>query len=205
MSNAQPNHDAALRRSFVPQERKVIYLASRLPPQHPAKQSVPHGAGPEAWELLRSAFRLLRSWPVPACHQRKKVGEQDQRQHSRRLRVVPRGGGSWPVVRPTAPAVGASSRLRLTTRGQVVICCLLLLLSALGVLLPVGTSRAGEDSTSLRVRYLVVQEGQTLWGIARQELPDTDPRDAVLRIQALNALDSAQVRSGQRLAIPNPP
>lgn len=48
----------------------------------------------------------------------------------------------------------------------------------------------------------MVAPGETLWAIASEVAPTSDPRDVVDAIKRLNALDSAQLVAGQRLAIP---
>ena len=40
---------------------------------------------------------------------------------------------------------------------------------------------------------MTVQDGQTLWEIARMVAPDTDPRATIARIVDLNALPSADL------------
>jgi hypothetical protein len=49
---------------------------------------------------------------------------------------------------------------------------------------------------------IVVQPGQTLWGIATAVAPHDDPRDTVLRLEHLNGLDGAGIRAGQQLLVP---
>lgn len=48
---------------------------------------------------------------------------------------------------------------------------------------------------------VVVQPGDTLWDIARTQMPEEDPRDAVARIRELNQLPSAQIFPGQVLTL----
>ena len=50
---------------------------------------------------------------------------------------------------------------------------------------------------------VVVQPGETLWAIATQVAPKTDPRVTVQRIIALNGLRNADVLAGQQLALPS--
>ncbi|WGW13142.1 LysM peptidoglycan-binding domain-containing protein [Saxibacter everestensis] len=58
------------------------------------------------------------------------------------------------------------------------------------------------SSTAEVVEYVTVQDGQTLWGIASEAAPNSDPRDTITKIVELNQLDGTVVRTGQRLAIP---
>jgi hypothetical protein len=48
----------------------------------------------------------------------------------------------------------------------------------------------------------VVQPGETLWVIAESVDPDTDPRETVARIVAMNDLPDSSVLVGQELQIP---
>jgi LysM repeat protein len=52
---------------------------------------------------------------------------------------------------------------------------------------------------------VIVQPGQTMWGLASTIAPNDDPRDTIARIADLNGLTVAQasaVRPGQRLIVP---
>ena len=100
------------------------------------------------------------------------------------------------------------TRLRLTRRGRVVLASLVALplagalaWSALGA----GSAVAApDDSAAPGVVFatVMVAPGETLWAIASEVAPTADPRDVVDAIKRLNALDSAQLVAGQRLAIP---
>lgn len=50
-------------------------------------------------------------------------------------------------------------------------------------------------------REVVVQPGDTLWSIARVQVPDEDPRDVVGSMRELNQLDSADIFPGQVLTV----
>lgn len=103
-------------------------------------------------------------------------------------------------VEPAAPPVG----LRLTRRGRLVV--LVAFLAAMlsgGVLFGYSTSRAsGEAASPREYQYVLVQPGQTLWGIARAAAPGQDPRATIERIRDLNALPDTGVQAGQRIALP---
>ena len=132
----------------------------------------------------------------------------------RHLRLVsgvsPLVPGAEPVIErdgAPAPATVGRSSLRLTRRGRAVVrlaIAILLALLALAIVLSWGRAAEArpEPGSPVPVRYHVVRPGETLWGIAAEELPRTDRRDAVARIIELNALGSAGVSAGQRLAVP---
>ncbi|GAA4682452.1 LysM peptidoglycan-binding domain-containing protein [Nocardioides nanhaiensis] len=112
------------------------------------------------------------------------------------LRVVaPAGeesGPAWQDVRP-----GAS--LRLTRRGRaVVLAAGLLLVLAVFLLVPGGSSASGEDRTEV----VTVGTGQTLWQIASVRAEGGDVREMVEHIKDLNGLDSGILLAGQDLRVP---
>lgn len=99
------------------------------------------------------------------------------------------------------------SKLRLTRRGRVVFgaigmvaaAALLALLAALGSTEAVASEASG---THQEFPYVVVQSGSTLWSVATGLDPESDPRDLVSEIVALNQLNGSGVDAGQPLAVP---
>lgn len=138
----------------------------------------------------------------------------------RHLRLVsgvsPTIPGAGPVVAPVTARVARPEAtlpqrpqrpVRLTRRGRAVVrlaVAIMLVLLALAVVLSWGRAAEArpEPGAPLPVRYHVVLPGETLWGIAAEELPGVDRREAVARIVEFNALGSAGVSAGQRLAVP---
>ena len=57
---------------------------------------------------------------------------------------------------------------------------------------------AGEEYAYTEV---VVQPGDTLWSIARTQVPSEDPRDIVGSLRDLNQLESADIFPGQVLTV----
>jgi hypothetical protein len=110
--------------------------------------------------------------------------------------------------RPTAPA---TSRLRITRRGRLVLTSLVVSpLIALGVVAGVNatsaiaTSEGAGSSTSIvEFDYLTINAGESLWQVAERIAPASDPRDVIAEIVSLNQLTSSAVEPGQRLAIPS--
>ncbi len=72
----------------------------------------------------------------------------------------------------------------------------------LGVLLIDRTAEAGSTLRPVPVTYRAVLPGETLWEIAGEVAPGVDRRDTVARILELNALSTAGVYAGQRIAVP---
>lgn len=102
--------------------------------------------------------------------------------------------------------------VRLTPRGVFVVrlvwvmAGLALLWSGLAVAQAVGVADpvAGESLERVRATQVLVtvQEGDSLWGIARSHGPSADVRDDVLAIVRANNLTSSHVRVGQVLVVP---
>lgn len=103
------------------------------------------------------------------------------------------------------------TRTRLTRRGRIVVAGLIIasmmLVAALAWL--VGTARAdtagsGVPSSAVyhSLRSVVVLPGQSLWSIATQYEPGSDPRNAIQEIIDLNALSGTAVQPGQQLWLP---
>jgi LysM repeat protein len=122
------------------------------------------------------------------------------------LSVVPDvpSAHAGPSARAHAGVAGEPP-LRLTRRGRLVLRALVVIaLAALittTALVLARSARADADSHA-PVRYHVVMPGETLWGIATQLSPNTDPRDTVAHIVEVNHLPSSGVLAGQRLVIP---
>ncbi len=54
-----------------------------------------------------------------------------------------------------------------------------------------------------RFKVYFVAEGDTLWAIAKQTLPDnTDIRDYISEIRQTNDMTGANIKAGQKLMIP---
>jgi len=68
--------------------------------------------------------------------------------------------------------------------------------------LAAGAVRRGEAPDPPAQRAVVVREGDTLWSIAQQVRPDTDPRVTVEAIVAVNEVDPGALVPGQSLAVP---
>jgi nucleoid-associated protein YgaU len=60
-----------------------------------------------------------------------------------------------------------------------------------------GTAPAGYET-------VVVQRGDTLWGLAAQRYPGEDVRLKVGEIERLNSLNGPELQTGQTLKVPTP-
>ncbi|MFL6288907.1 MAG: LysM peptidoglycan-binding domain-containing protein [Actinomycetes bacterium] len=61
---------------------------------------------------------------------------------------------------------------------------------------------SGGSTSSDAASTWVVQPGETLWSIAEKVAPNTDPRETVARIVAMNDLPDAAVAVGQEIYVP---
>ncbi len=107
----------------------------------------------------------------------------------------------------TAAAPVVRTRLRMTTRGRRVLATLAALpaVVALGVgILSGGGALASGDAGASAGSFdtVTVMPGESLWTIAQDIAPDSDPRDVIDEIVRLNALSSSAVDAGQSIAIP---
>lgn len=103
--------------------------------------------------------------------------------------------------------VANSTRLRLTTRGKVVIALFIgaLTLVALFFALSLGAPTAQADEGGAQVTQfesVAVMPGDTLWSIAATVAPSADARDFIFDVAKLNQLTTTELQIGQELAIP---
>ena len=110
---------------------------------------------------------------------------------------VVRGRGASPS---RASAGSASSSLRLTHRGRMVV--LALLLAVCGVV-AVWLAPAGRAADPVPPPVTaVVQPGDTLWSFVERNIPSNDAFGAINDVRRLNRLESYTIQPGQRLLLP---
>jgi LysM repeat protein len=103
-----------------------------------------------------------------------------------------------------APKTLTAGHIRLTRRGRLVLLIAAVLCMLLGFLLGDTLSfKGGTISPPAASHSIVVQPGQTLWGIATQVAPHADPRATVQQIIVLNHLPSTSLQAGETLAVPS--
>jgi nucleoid-associated protein YgaU len=76
--------------------------------------------------------------------------------------------------------------------------------TVLSVLLGFGFARVAQGSAPVATEAVVVQRGDTLWGIAAQRYPNEDVRVKVGEIERLNGLGGPELQAGQSLKLPPP-
>ncbi|WP_205730051.1 LysM peptidoglycan-binding domain-containing protein [Blastococcus sp. TF02-8] len=107
-----------------------------------------------------------------------------------------------PVARVRV-ASAPPARLRLTARGRRLV-AVLGLAAAVG-LVALGDALGGEGEDGLALMgtsSVVVERGDTLWGIAQAVAGDGDVREVVDRIVELNGLQGGEIEPGQVLSLP---
>jgi hypothetical protein len=108
-------------------------------------------------------------------------------------------------VRATRPEVTASSPLRLTRRGRLVVTLVLTCLIVAAFVVAGGASVATrEGGAAEAVRIVEVEQGQTLWQIAASVAAPGETGEMVYRIRELNSLPGSGLVEGQELAVPLP-
>lgn len=105
----------------------------------------------------------------------------------------------------TTPAT--KPNLHFTRRGKLVITTLTLILFAVCLTI-VWNHLAGREAVATEnqlpetYQQIVVQPGDTLWGIAARVAQQTDHNETLDRIVAYNDLESSELEVGQTLYIP---
>ena len=108
-------------------------------------------------------------------------------------------GGYAAPVRSTA----ARSHLRMTRRGRAALLGLVATpLVVLALAFGINAGGAIGTSSSTPLTKITVVGGETLWSVAKQIAPTSDPRDVVADIMSVNNLDTADIYPGERLSIP---
>ena len=113
---------------------------------------------------------------------------------------------------PTPPRCGPRpsmaaerSPVHLTRRGRVLL--LALLVAVLFGAFSLG--RAAPQAASVNqsgpvLEQVTVQQGESLWTVARRIAPHNDPREVIAQIRRLNDLATWQLQAGQQLLLPVP-
>lgn len=65
-----------------------------------------------------------------------------------------------------------------------------------------ATTALSSEKPAQNEKYTVVRQGDTLWNIAIEHDPDSDPRITVNAICKLNCLDSKSLQPGMLLRLP---
>ena len=107
------------------------------------------------------------------------------------------------LVKTAAQPRSAQPRLRITRRGRAVLMTLIaipIVLAALFFALNGGGAIAG-NGPSVPLEQVTIEPGQTLWGLAEEYAPHSDPRDFVAEVVNLNGIVDV-LEAGQVIDIP---
>lgn len=110
---------------------------------------------------------------------------------------------------PATPEAVGPVALRLTRRGRLLRTSVLAVLAVVMVAASVAQLsgepvRAGSEPTVVvATAEVVVEQGDSLWSIARRVAPGSDPRDVVYGVRELNGLRSNLIQPGQVLLVPS--
>jgi len=110
-----------------------------------------------------------------------------------------------PAAAVPEAAVAPRTRLRITRRGRLVLTALVAAPLALGaglVALNGGAAVAAKDASGVTLERVTVSSGQSLWDLAEEIAPSSDPRDVIASLVDLNRLPTSDVSAGQQLAVP---
>jgi LysM repeat protein len=91
----------------------------------------------------------------------------------------------------------------MTKRGRAVLLTVVstpLVIAAL--VLGINAGQATATSSSTPLAKITVVGGDTLWNVAKEIAPNSDPRDVIADLISVNRLSSADIQPGQTLAIP---
>src|SRR2546421_5993689 len=73
----------------------------------------------------------------------------------------------------------------------------------LSVLFGFGFAHVAQGTAPAANETIVVQRGDTLWGLAAQRYPGEDVRVKVEEIERLNSLSGPELKNGQTLKVPS--
>ena len=96
----------------------------------------------------------------------------------------------------------AASHTRLTRRGRVLLLTALVAVLFGAFSLGRSVSEAAAPGTEPAAHVVTVEQGDSLWTLARRVAPDNDPRDVVAQIRKINDLASSGLVPGQQLVLP---
>jgi LysM repeat protein len=99
--------------------------------------------------------------------------------------------------------IPSRSHLRMTKRGRAVLLTLIAVpLVAVALAFGINAGGATATSSSTPLAKITVVNGETLWGVAKQIAPKSDPRDVISDLMSVNRLNSADIYPGEQLSVP---
>jgi len=89
-------------------------------------------------------------------------------------------------------------RLKNKKRFFTIIICFIFMIVIFATVLSVSASSSVIEKTKL----IVVQTGDTLWGIAEEHCPEGDIRKYIYQVKLLNGMETSTIYAGQGLFLP---
>ena len=106
------------------------------------------------------------------------------------------------TARPAATS--RRSHLRMTARGRAVLLTIIAApLVAAALFMGLNSGAASGSTSSQPLQKVTVVGGETLWGLANEIAPKSDPRDVIANIMSVNRLTTADIQPGEQLLIPS--
>jgi LysM repeat protein len=91
----------------------------------------------------------------------------------------------------------------MTKRGRAVLLAIVAIPVVVAALLfGINAGGATATSSSTPLAKITVVGGETLWSVAKQIAPTSDPRDVVADLISVNRLGSADIYPGEQLSVP---
>ena len=73
---------------------------------------------------------------------------------------------------------------------------------AIGFSLSSISGSVAGDAGPVELEYVTIQQGDSLWDLAAEHAPSSDPRDWIAEVVMLNALETVDLEPGQQIALP---
>ncbi|MEY3846138.1 MAG: hypothetical protein RJA66_405 [Actinomycetota bacterium] len=110
-----------------------------------------------------------------------------------------------PASRITRPIAPVSKRTKLNAKGRRFVRQATVI--AVAVVASISffsgqAASAGSDAVKSDFTYVTIHAGESLWQLAAKIAPNEDRRDWIAKVVDLNALTTADVTPGQRIALP---
>lgn len=90
---------------------------------------------------------------------------------------------------------------KLQNPGRLVRAALVLAVAVGFSISSISGSVAG-DSGPVELQFITVEHGESLWELAGEYAPSSDPRDWIAEVVMLNALQSVELTPGQQIFLP---
>lgn len=115
--------------------------------------------------------------------------------------VAPRSYLKAAPVQAVVTRTGTGRRVRLIRAG-VIMALMITAVNQFPHFLP-GASASNEKVSAGSIHWVSVRAGDSLWSLAQQYAPNTDPREWIDQVTTINNLGTAGIFAGERIALPS--